>query len=931
MNRARVGAVLALLGTLCVSNATLATPEQAAAEARLSVEQHKQKRVSSAYQHMARAAVLDPENEDYLVDAAVLSELAGNPPLLTIPFYHRATALASKRKDYEAVEIYNLKISRLASEIPVWVGEPSTENAVVAQMVDGDQKRFGQGVVEAGVLLEEAKMLLGARHPSTLERSKAYGAEQIAAALKVLQQAEEDAVTAFGEDHPEVQLVRGLIEQIRQQGDASQAAAAYRKTMAVYGYVLEDYLPSTLDQLMRLSGEEALRGEYGVAAQLLISGCGAASRILGELHQQTGACFQQLGLMQFRQGAYAEAEAAYGKASRILQGVVGKEAPQWVRTQIYRADLARANAAFGDAQRMLDQVTTAEKVPEPLKFEARGVVAQLLEDQGRYGEAERVSREILTHELETLGEQHPNAITTLNNLAGLQRKQSRFLEAEKGYQQALERSAQALGSEHPSTIAVMNNLALTLEGQGLYDRAEPLFRKALQRSTKVLGEAHPTTLANLNNLAMLHESQGLFEKAESLYRQAIEQLIASRGEKHPDTIAVLNNLGYLYLLQGRHGDAAAIFGEVLKVWRASLGERHQKTLKGMNNLGRVHHQLGELKRAEVLIATALKLRREAMGEHHIDTLRSQHDLGKLYMDMGRHEASLQLLQKTLRQAENHLGQQHPYTFETLNTLAMLRQRMGDGKGAFDVEKLLFERRNRFLDQMLWATSENAREGYLRLHRPELYRYMNRVSALEPKQAGRELARISLLRKGMLLQVASQIQQVEKMADDPALTVISDALLAARKELATRTLSGPVDESAASFLETIHQLEERISELEGELGRASIRFREATTELSLQQLEAHLPDASALVDYMIFEDEAGVSKLQAAILRREAGKVVYDHYLYEDLKGINSAIQEFREVIQDDTADEYEVLEFGMELYSRVWAPIAARIGEAEKV
>ena len=940
---------LLLCSVVVISGEAVASPEAAAVEAKLSIEQYNKKAFSVAFKHMAKAAQLAPANEDYLIDAAILGELAGSKPVQLISYYHRATKLASKRKDYEAVQVYNRKVSKLAEVMPAWVGEKRAaavgeKSALPEAWQSGfdqlsafvQQKKFTEGVEEGERVLTIAEAQLGKLHPSTLETRKKYAyalfsADAAEEAFKELQQAEEDAVAAMGEQHPDTQAVQMLIGQLQQEKGNHQAAAdVYRRAVAGFSESLGAGHPSTLDAGQRLATLEELRGQYTEAAQALFISCVAADKTLGNLHIDTGECYRRLGLMNFRQGDFVKARFAYGKSSKILKGVAGKGHPSWVQTQIYRADLARSNAEYEEAEDILSSVTESEESPKNLKFEAKGVLAQLFEDQGLYPKAEVTTQEILDYETETLGETHPNAITSLNNLAGLQRKQSRFIEAEKGYELALKRFQETLGKKHPSTLAVMNNLALTLETQGLYDRAEPLYRKALKTSKSVLGEVHPTTIANMNNLAMLY-SQGTFDKSEPLYKETIDLLAGERGEEHPDTIAVKNNLGYLYLLQERNDDAVELFEEVVLVWEEILGERHQKYMKGLNNLGRVNHNLGELETAEEMIAQALELRVEVMGENHMDTLRSQHDLGKLYIDMDRLDESLELLQKTLKQAEENLGEQHPYTFETLNTLAILQLKMEDIEGAFSTQQTIFERRNIFLDQMLWATSENAREGYIRLHRPELYRYMNMVSVLEPEEAGRELMRISLLRKGMLLQVASQIHQVAKMSDDPALTSISDGLMDARKALAALTLSGPTEGTATSFLEKTHGLKEEISELEGELGRASIRFREAAEDISLARLEEYIPEDSALVDYLIFRDAENVSKLQVAILKKEEGEVSYEHYLYEDLAAINEGIEILREIIQDEFVGEDELLEVGMEVYGQIWAPIKERIGEIQNV
>ncbi|MBT3196207.1 MAG: tetratricopeptide repeat protein, partial [Gammaproteobacteria bacterium] len=937
--------------TLSMGGAVAAKPladqPGAAVEAQLGIELYQKKEYQSALGHLIKAARLDPENEGYQIDTAILSEMAGQVTQ-ALPYYHQATKLASKRKDFEAIQVYNLKIEKLASLVPGWAEEKQASFSMAPEAAARWQKAFDQFAAyvqqkkvkeaeeEGAKVFTLAEELFGKHHPTTLKTGQKWGVALFTAGAKqkglsTLEQIEQDAVATFGAEHPEVQGIRVMLGQLLQEdGQYPQAENWYKKALDGFVEALGAGHPFALETSHRLATVEELQGKYGEAAQVLLNACAGADKVLGRFHHLTGVCFKQLGLMNFRMGDSVKSRFAYGRASKILRAVGGKGYPGYIQSQIYLADLARVGADFPEAERVLSRVIDSELTSDTLKFEAKAVMAQLFEDQGLYPEAEGETQAILQREVETLGEMHPNAITSLNNLAGLRRKQSRFFEAEKGYELALERFSQTAGEDHPSTIAVMNNLALTLENQGLYDRAEPLFRKALKSSAKVLGETHATTLANMNNLAMLHESQGLFDKAEPLYKTAIELLEGSAGDEHPDTLAVKNNLAYLYLLQEKNEEAAEIFEEVLELWQETLGESHQKTLKGMNNLGRVRHGLGELEEAEALISRALELRHEVLGENHIDTLRSQHDLAKLYMDLERYEDSETLLKKTLIQDEENLGEQPPYTFETLNTLAQLQRQTDQMEDAFHTQQQIFERRNKFLDQMLWATSENAREGYIRLHRPELYRYLSMVPTLESDAAGQELMRISLFRKGLLLQVASQIHQVAKLSDDPALTGISDELLATRKKLAALTLSGPTPDTATTFLETMNEMEDRINELEGELGRASIRFREAATDISLARLEDSLPDGSAVVDYMIFREQ-DESKLQVAILRKEEGESQYDHYLFEDLEGINAAIKEYRELIQDEDADDDEIMEFGMEVYTKVWAPIAEKLGEIENV
>ncbi len=76
------------------------------------------------------------------------------------------------------------------------------------------------------------------------------------------------------------------------------------------------------------------------------------------------------------------------------------------------------------------------------------------------------------------------------------------------YQQArtldedtLARSRRVLGEDHPDTLTSANNLARDLSELGDYQQARTLDEDTLARRRRVLGEDHPDTLASAENLA----------------------------------------------------------------------------------------------------------------------------------------------------------------------------------------------------------------------------------------------------------------------------------------------------------------------------------------------------------------------------------------------------------------------------------------------
>ena len=78
-----------------------------------------------------------------------------------------------------------------------------------------------------------------------------------------------------------------------------------------------------------------------------------------------------------------------------------------------------------------------------------------------------------------------------------------------------------LGEDHPDTLITMNNLAFLYMKQGRYAQAEPLYIKALEVQRRVLGENNPRRLASMNDFAFLSLKRRRFAQAESLLREAL--------------------------------------------------------------------------------------------------------------------------------------------------------------------------------------------------------------------------------------------------------------------------------------------------------------------------------------------------------------------------------------------------------------------------
>jgi tetratricopeptide (TPR) repeat protein len=96
-------------------------------------------------------------------------------------------------------------------------------------------------------------------------------------------------------------------------------------------------------------------------------------------------------------------------------------------------------------------------------------------------------------------------------------------EREKNLLERFSEQRQSLGEDHPDTLRTIELLGRIREESGDLEEAENFFRKALDGQKKVLGIEHPDTLTSLKSLAML---------------------LADKLDRHAETVALLRRFAH---------------------------------------------------------------------------------------------------------------------------------------------------------------------------------------------------------------------------------------------------------------------------------------------------------------------------------------------------------------------------------------------------
>jgi tetratricopeptide (TPR) repeat protein len=291
----------------------------------------------------------------------------------------------------------------------------------------------------------------------------------------------------------------------------------------------------------------------------------------------------------------------------------------------------------------------------------QSVVGQVYFEEGLWKEAEELQVQAMETRKRVLGEEHPDTLTSMANLASTYWNQGRWTEAEKLDVQVMETRKRVLGEEHPSMLTSIANLASTYRNQGRWTEAEKLFVQVMETSLRMLGEEHPDTLVSMANLASTYQSQGRWTEAERLQVQAVGTRKRVLGEGHPDTLVSMNNLTLTYMSQGRWTEAERLQVQAMETRKRVLGEEHPHTLVSMANLASTYQNQGRWTEAEKLDVQVMETRKRVLGEEHPDTLVSMNNLAWTLKFQGRDDKALELMTATVQLSRRKLGENHPNT------------------------------------------------------------------------------------------------------------------------------------------------------------------------------------------------------------------------------------------------------------------------------
>jgi non-specific serine/threonine protein kinase/serine/threonine-protein kinase len=280
--------------------------------------------------------------------------------------------------------------------------------------------------------------------------------------------------------------------------------------------------------------------------------------------------------------------------------------------------LGRPEDGLARSERLLQRATQRLPEDDELRLQIRSVHAHLLQQVGRYDDAEAAIRPVIASTRSAADAPYREIrADAMRTLAQLHSDRMQLEQAHAVYDRVLgELSGREDSAARLHRALALNDKAVVYLRQQRYAEAEPLLRESLAGQQALFGEDHPMTRSVVVNLGGSLRQQGRPEEALPFYRRAHAGFVAQYGLRHPRALISQYNLGNCLRDLGRLDEALALQREALELGRQEMAGDAFLLGNFRLGLGRTELAAGNAEAAAALLREAASQIAEAAGEDH---------------------------------------------------------------------------------------------------------------------------------------------------------------------------------------------------------------------------------------------------------------------------------------------------------------------------
>ena len=287
--------------------------------------------------------------------------------------------------------------------------------------------------------------------------------------------------------------------------------------------------------------------DYEDAMALYKRALDSAIEQFGENNSDVATSYNNIGLVYYNQGNYAQTLEYCNKALEIYLSVFGDSHP--------------------------DVATSYNNI---------GLVYY---SQGNYSKALEYYNKALEIYLSAFGDRHPSVATSYNNIAAVYFSQGNYAQALEYYNKALEIYLSVFGDRHPNVATNYNNIGAVYFSHGNYAQALEYYNKALEIYLSIFGDRHPDVARSCYNIGAVYYNKGNYDQALEYYNKALEIYLSIFGDRHSYVAMSYNNIGGVYSDLKNYDQALEYYDKALEIYLSIFGENHLDVFTCYSNIG----------------------------------------------------------------------------------------------------------------------------------------------------------------------------------------------------------------------------------------------------------------------------------------------------------------------------------------------------------
>ncbi|QDV54197.1 CHAT domain-containing protein [Rosistilla oblonga] len=786
--------------------------------------------------------------------------------------------------------------------------------------------------------LDISKGILGKHHPdyatSLNNLALFYSAgSEFEEGKQLTEQALEIRKQTLGVEHPDYAKSLNDLASIEQaMGDHQSAKSHYEKSLRILkqnlGVDNRDYA-TCLNNLASLN--ETL-GDYQTAETQYRESLKIRKTLLGEAHPDYGSSVNNLAYVLQSIGNYPESKQLYEHALDITRNTVGERHPDYAMSLSNLATLHETMADYAQAEQMYRQSMLIIEQTLGLKHSSHISclinLANCLIAMGDYLGAEPYLQRAHTASKQVFPDGHPEIAKVANNLASLKVQLGDFVKAESLYKQALVTTRDTYGEEHPNYATALNNLALLFGQAGEYAKAEPLLRTALEIRLQALGKNHLDYASSLYNLADVYQAMGDFKNAEPLYEQSLSLTSEIFGKEHPKVAECLTNVARLYMQTDDNVNAEPLLIEALNITEKVHGREHDAFARILNDFAHLHELKGDFETAKSLSEQVREITSRTLGEQHPNYAMALNNLAFNHQQQREFVQAETLFKQAISIQKKTIGENHPSYINSIGNLGSLYLLTGEYAKAEPLIRSALQSNRRSLSDSALIQSERQQLDMANELRQLLDDYL--MLAISAEQFEESAYRELLNWKGATL---LRQQQIRKAGETPETASLFEELQQTASRLASlsRLEIDPLNQDR--WQRQLNELTSAKERIEVELSQRSAAFRRVREQITLDDLQAAIPENAVLVDYFAYHRSTPPSEgnypnpvngLLVSLVRKNHPVQLFD-------LGPIGPIQEKIDTWRRSFGTTSESLLAGQKLRSAIWNPIDPHLQKTELV